>query len=358
MPSEIAGTPLPLAAVRYLNHLHDSAAHPRLRPRRLGPALALAFLSGLCGFSTETRAQEFLGAQKILPSNTTMVLVHTDIPDVINTDALAECWRGAVRGTPAWLNTGDLGADKLERLVGRGGINVRVEVIGNRINTKTLELAGATLPETTEMVEPTSSGASDRLSRSESEEVYKTATRALSKCGANEVPQPNGVYAFTFDPGMDGVPVTPLKNEHIRAPTTMIAPAIASGRLDLEPLTSCWMREIRNARNWDHSGDRSGDTLAHFYGKGGVGVRLVVENNRLDTAKLHLMSATGDGTYTPIKSSTIGNGTGLDYWDAQDIYSSAFKAMTQCGFLDSALPDGSYQLIFDPARESIMAITY
>lgn len=290
-------------------------------------------------------------------TNAPMVIVQSVVPEDISTDFLMDCWRKSIRGTPAIVATGDVNGDILARYVGRGGINVRVEVVGNRINTQTFELISATIPGSQERVDyklPTGGG---RMYYADALEIYETAFRALTRCGTDGVPQPNGVYLFTFDPGRAEILVTRIAEE----PRSMAAAASGStapvpSSINTDALTACWMRDIRGVSGWTQSGGRDGDNLSHLYGKGGVSVQIVVENNRLDLRQLSLVGATGDGGDAPIKEWEATRLSGLDYWDAQDVYTSALQAITHCGLADDPLPNGRYQFIFDPTRDSILAL--
>lgn len=214
-------------------------------------------------------------------SNATIVLVESDVPDLIATDFLSECWRKSVRGTPAWLAPGDTEADVLADLVGKGGINVRVEVVGNRIHTNTLSLASATLPGSQEPVDFSQLTRAGSINYDDALKIFDTTTRALTRCGIEGVPLPNGVYLFNFDPGRGTIPVTKLQEEPPKLSDTGITAPVPD-TVNTERLMACWMRNIRNVPDWNGGTDRGGDTLSHFYGKGGVAVQVVVEGNQLN----------------------------------------------------------------------------
>lgn len=120
-------------------------------------------------------------------------------------------------------------------------------------------------------------------------------------------------------------------------------------------LMDCWMNSIREAHGWIFDGDRTGDQLARLYGKGGIAVKIVVIGNRIDLQKLDLAGVTGKGT-PALKEGAMGGPGEISYWDAQDIYSSAVRAITRCGIADVPLPNGTFQFIFDPNLEDIPVI--
>ncbi|VDC27479.1 hypothetical protein [Pseudogemmobacter humi] len=184
------------------------------------------------------------------PSSAPLVPINTLVPEKIDTGFLAECWRDSVRGTPAWLETGDLNGDILARYIGRGGVNVRVEVVGNRINTQTLELVGTTHPGSSETITYIRSHLSEGLTQRDAEEIYQTAVRALTNCGTNEIPQPNGVVLLTFDPGRNDIPVQPAGVASQAARPVPAAGGPIPDVMDTDPLMLCWMRDIRGAKKW------------------------------------------------------------------------------------------------------------
>lgn len=128
-----------------------------------------------------------------------------------------------------------------------------------------------------------------------------------------------------------------------------------SETVNTSALMDCWMNSIRDARNWMHTGDRTGDVLARFYGKGGVAVTVVVIGNRIDLNQLALAGLTGNGTEA-VLTDAFGAEGGLSYWDAQDIYGTAVRAITRCGIADVPLPNGNFYFVFDPDKESIPVV--
>ena len=125
--------------------------------------------------------------------------------------------------------------------------------------------------------------------------------------------------------------------------------------INTSALMDCWMNSIRDARNWMHTGDRTGDVLARFYGKGGIAVTVVVIGNRIDLNQLALAGLTGSGTEA-VLADAFGVEGGLSYWDAQDIYGTAVRAITRCGIADVPLQNGKFYFVFVPDKESIPVV--
>lgn len=137
----------------------------------------------------------------------------------------------------------------------------------------------------------------------------------------------------------------------------VIAPMASrvSNTINTSALTDCWITAIRQMPYWMSDGDRTGDTLARFYGKGGIGVLVIVSGNRIELNNLELVGTTG-GNGEPLTPNTMGTPTSLGYWEAQDIYSTAVRAIHRCGIAEVPLPNGNYFFIFDPERNDIPVI--
>lgn len=75
----------------------------------------------------------------------------------------------------------------------------------------------------------------------------------------------------------------------------VIAPMASrvSDTINTSALTDCWITAIRQMPYWMSDGDRTGDTLARFYGKGGIGVLVIVSGNRIELNNLELVGTTG-----------------------------------------------------------------
>jgi hypothetical protein len=125
--------------------------------------------------------------------------------------------------------------------------------------------------------------------------------------------------------------------------------------INTSALTDCWINAIRQMYNWMYNGDRTGDTLARLYGKGGIAVLVIVSGNRIETNNLALAGTTG-GNGKPLTPDEAGTDTSLSYWEAQDIYSTAVRAINRCGIAEVPLPNGQYFFIFDPERNDIPVI--
>lgn len=140
----------------------------------------------------------------------------------------------------------------------------------------------------------------------------------------------------------EDIVITPLTNR-------------VSDTINTSALTDCWITAIRQMPYWMSDGDRTGDTLARFYGKGGIGVSVIVSGNRIELNNLSLAGTTG-GNGEPLNPDTMGTDTSLGYWEAQDIYSTAVRAISRCGIAEVPLPNGQYFFIFDPERNDIPVI--
>jgi hypothetical protein len=137
--------------------------------------------------------------------------VATRVSDTINTSALMDCWMTAIRAAPDWMYDGSRRGDTLARLYGKGGIAVTVAVVGNRIDTQRLELAGV-IGSDGQAIRPDTFGQAGRLGYWEAQDIYTSAVRAIRRCGIAEVPLPNGVFHFIFDPNRDDIPVVRMEN--------------------------------------------------------------------------------------------------------------------------------------------------
>jgi hypothetical protein len=78
----------------------------------------------------------------------------------------------------------------------------------------------------------------------------------------------------------EDIVITPLTNR-------------VSDTINTSALTDCWITAIRQMPIWMSDGDRTGDTLARFYGKGGIGVSVIVSGNRIGLNNLSLAGTTG-----------------------------------------------------------------
>ncbi len=140
----------------------------------------------------------------------------------------------------------------------------------------------------------------------------------------------------------EDIVITPLTNR-------------VSETINTSALTDCWITAIRQMPYWMSDGDRTGDTLARLYGKGGIAVLVIVSGNRIETNNLALAGTTG-GNGKPLTPDEAGTDTSLSYWEAQDIYSTAVRAINRCGIAEVPLPNGRYFFIFDPERDDIPVI--
>jgi hypothetical protein len=95
--------------------------------------------------------------------------------------------------------------------------------------------------------------------------------------------------------------------------------------------------------------------LTRLYGKGGIAVLVIISGNRIETNNLALAGTTG-GNGKPLTPDEAGTDTSLSYWEAQDIYSTAVRAISRCGIAEVPLPNGRYFFIFDPERNDIPVI--
>ncbi|QYZ68540.1 hypothetical protein [Neotabrizicola shimadae] len=173
-------------------------------------------------------------------------------------------------------------------------------------------------------------------------QVAKKSAGNASQPTASLSAEPNDAASSPTDVTVAAVPmeVAPVQSR-------------VSDTINTSALMDCWMGAIRGAYGWiQNEQDRTGDSLARFFGKGGIAVKVVVIGNRIDISRLELAGVTGPGA-KPLGPEGASDPNRLDYWEAQDVYTTAVRAISRCGIAEVPLPNGTFNFIFDPSRNDI-----